>query len=298
MRTGSGGVLLIGFAALVLILSLAAYVNPATIQVKVDPSQDFVDVTDSVNQLVKTVKFLPVGDSGKTEWLESQLETLRKETGFKGVIFNTASYVVNNKVLVLYQLQKGETFFNGTAGDILYFSSGGSGGGGGGGGGESATGPLVFVPSELCLLKTGPISVWPKFFLVLNPTTQKYDATMEITGSDAVFPWIIISYDKPVEVSTGHKPYLDNSSVDFDMPAAKNVTFFTHKFRIPGTASTNMLIWRFPGSSGDEVTVYLPSINAYNSIDARWYNLIDYIGCMIRSIIQGVENAIPTFGGG
>ncbi len=297
MRIGSGGVLLVGFAVLVMIITLAVYVNPATIQVHADTSSDFVDLSDAISQLAGTVKYLPINNSDKIAWLNSQIGVLKREVAPKGVDLKYSSYVTSNKVLVTYSIKRGSTFFNGTAGDVNYFMkcTYEGGGTGGEGGSEQTPGPLKFIPNKLCAYGGGGFIdfYWANFF-VLNPTSEGYDAQMAFIGPDAVFPiWYVVSLQGafPVDFSYGYKSFGENqATVNFYMPPAVSVRVGKWwVFKIPGTAYTSMfLVWRNPmGSYGDLIQTTLPG-NKVNYLPLYWYdNFIDWLQCFITSFKNG-----------
>ncbi len=291
MRIGSGGVLLIGFTVLVMIITLAMYVNPTTVQVHADTSSDFVDLSDAINQLAGTVKYLPVSDHDKYAWLDGQIRVLNRTISPKGVHLNNYSrYIVSDKVLVAYSIRRGSTFFDGVAGDVNYFMKPHYGGGGTGGStGGPTPGPLYFIPNKLCAY--GPRGRfpdhWHALFLVLNPTFSDYNAEMTFIGPDAILPWwLIVPISASGNTVRGLKPFGENqTTLNFYMPSATEIRVKRWTFKVPGVAFTGLFVlWRSPaGNYGDVIQVTL-SGNKVNYLPLYWYdNFFDWLHCFLDS---------------
>jgi hypothetical protein len=139
MRAGSGAVLLVGFALVVMLLSVIGAINQPSIIMKQDPSQDFVDIAGSVSELLSLCKNLASNNPEKAkEYMGKALDTLRINLENKGLELESPIVSADGSYCeVMYYLysKDGSSFFefykkSSTAG------GGGAGGGGGGGGGE------------------------------------------------------------------------------------------------------------------------------------------------------------------
>ena len=85
MRAGSGAVLLVGFALVVMLLSTAEALAPHSIGIKQDPSQDFIDIVGAINEIANTCSSFKGEDSAKYTYMVYMLKMLKNETKVKGM---------------------------------------------------------------------------------------------------------------------------------------------------------------------------------------------------------------------
>lgn len=106
MRAGSGAVLLVGFALVVMLLSIVGTINQPSIVMKQDPSQDFADIAGSVNEIVKSCENLPSNQiNAIKEYIDNTLNTINESLKIKGLALNPLpTQQDNNKIIVFYSL--------------------------------------------------------------------------------------------------------------------------------------------------------------------------------------------------
>jgi|GEM_PF-3340347 len=85
MRSGSGAVLLVGFALVVMLLSVAGAVTPPSIGMKQDPSQDFVDYASSIRNAVHSYDYLRGTGVEKFNYTRDTIYGLVKQYGTRGI---------------------------------------------------------------------------------------------------------------------------------------------------------------------------------------------------------------------
>ena len=85
MRTGSGAVLLVGFAIVVMLLSTASALTPPSIGMKQDPSQDFADFASSVKEIVHSYNSLRGNHEEKSTYIINSLLALSRQYLVKGI---------------------------------------------------------------------------------------------------------------------------------------------------------------------------------------------------------------------
>ncbi len=107
MRAGSGTVLLVGFALVVMLLSTAGIMTPPSIGMKQDPSQDFADFASSINTAVSSYNYLRGKPEEKLRYLAYTLHSVVDQyriKGIDGVVFIAA--VVDNSPYYCCDIKK------------------------------------------------------------------------------------------------------------------------------------------------------------------------------------------------
>jgi hypothetical protein len=110
MRAGSGAVLLVGFALVVMLLSVIEVINQPSIIMKQDPSQDFVDIAGSVSEMLSLCKNLAGSTEKIGDYIDNTLNTLSTSLEKKGLeLYWVPPNVVNDNdgkphLVVMYQL--------------------------------------------------------------------------------------------------------------------------------------------------------------------------------------------------
>ena len=85
MRSGSGAVLLVGFALVVMLLSVASVVTPPSMLIKQDPSQDFADYASSIKEMIHSYNSLRGTHTEKSNYVINSIATLSKQYLVNGI---------------------------------------------------------------------------------------------------------------------------------------------------------------------------------------------------------------------
>ncbi len=104
MRAGSGAVLLVGFALVVMLLSIVSTINQPSIVMKQDPSQDFADIASSVREIAKLCKNSPPGQEDKCiNYIENTINnTVNISLKTKGLILSDPVIIQYFNVVYYY----------------------------------------------------------------------------------------------------------------------------------------------------------------------------------------------------
>jgi hypothetical protein len=150
MRAGSGAVLLVGFALVVMLLSVASVVTPPSTLMKQDPSQDFADIIGSINEMA-SVCSIPSGDQQQKciSYFETSLDKLKESLKTKGIELYYEPVATPSVIYYFYSLNSADNSSSFTAAIGIFLKNPPGEGGGGGGGGLSYK--IKLIPTELCL---------------------------------------------------------------------------------------------------------------------------------------------------
>jgi len=110
MRAGSGAVLLVGFALVVMLLSVAGALTSPAIGMKQDPSQDFADIAASIREITYACGNFR-GNTSKDieEYYNATLTTLSKQLEEKGIVLSVRPDVTYDYTCsVWYKLQSND----------------------------------------------------------------------------------------------------------------------------------------------------------------------------------------------
>jgi len=187
MRAGSGAVLLVGFALVVMLLSVAGALTSPVVGMKQDPSQDFADIAGSIKEMTQACGNFRGTDEEKQAYFNASLEGLAKKFASKGIIMNAYPMVTGGKCSVLYELKSndGSTDVQGfvstdeaTENAWRQYLSGGI---------PSSLSSMIVIPPALCFSDTGHgQGVSNTNFLIGNPNPIKINVIMTYVGSDSL----------------------------------------------------------------------------------------------------------------
>jgi len=272
MRAGSGAVLLVGFALVVMLLSVAGALTSPVIGMKQDPSQDFADVAASIRQITYACGNFGGNDTDRYEYYEATLKTLSEKLREKGILLNYTPIVYWDVCTVIYSLQSSDssTYVEGAVStDISLENALRSSLHGGGQGGYGFPVPLVTIPSALCLNDRGAppsnmhvglgdlrVDIYPNgdvcfkvkdkrkclsselgvYYLIFNLNPTGLDAKLSYEGDDALQNWYV--YNISLDLSSF--PPLDIDKVkDYDNNG--DIEFYLDTSRYQ---TVNLLLWK------------------------------------------------------
>ncbi len=203
-RKGTGTILLIGFAIAVIILSLAAYMAPPEVELQEGVHEEFVDTLSYMISVVDVAARLPGTTEEKADFINKSFSHLRDELLAKGVGLWYQNVTIpliggtGDNVVIIYTLEKGDTYFAGLlATNLTDIQSGigsGRGGPGGGlpGGGSDFDSPFGTFPSKVAKfpdIKWFPYGI---HLLVFNFESYDYNLTIDFEGRDrTLWGWYI-----------------------------------------------------------------------------------------------------------
>jgi len=301
MRTGSGAVLLVGFALVVMLLSVAGALTSPAIGMKQDPSQDFADIAASIRQITYACKNFGGDEGDKESYYDATLGALSEQLSEKGILLDYLPIVIpdeNNSVVcaVVYALQSNDksTYITGLASsdaslesELREYLAGGSSG---------SSPALIIMPSVLCFSdkKQGKYFVDICFggichkdkkkegrhFLMFNLEPTRINATLTYTGNDKLQDWYVyLTSIKGKKKGSGIYFYDNNNDnvIEFYLNSSLNYSTSTQGKRakkpqpqIP--VGVGYIKIKHSGGSGliGNLTVTVPDYNFEQNIPIYW----------------------------
>ncbi len=204
-RSGAGTVLLVGFVIAVTILSIAAYMAPPEIKVEENVHEEFIDTLSYMISVIEVASKLPGTAEEKADFINKSLSHLRNELSTKGIGLWYQNVTIplisgqGDNVVIIYTLEKGDTYFAGLLATNLTdiqkgigSGRGGPGGGVPGGGGSDYDSPFGTFPSKVA--KFPDIRWFPYgiHLIVFNFENYDYNLTIDFEGRDrTLWGWYI-----------------------------------------------------------------------------------------------------------
>jgi len=207
MRTGSGAVLLVGFALVVMLLSVAGALTSPAIGMKQDPSQDFADIAASIRQITYACGNFGGNTTDRSRYYNATLGMLSRQLGEKGIMLNYTTIVYWDVCTVVYTLQSNDnsTYIEGVASTDISLENA-LRNSLHGGGGQGLPLPFIVIPSALCFRDTGT-GIYPPgdicfngicfssrigvYYLMLNINPAGINARLSYAGNDSLQDWYI-----------------------------------------------------------------------------------------------------------
>jgi hypothetical protein len=270
MRSGSGAVLLVGFALVVMLLSVAGTVIPPSIGMKQDPSQSFTDIAGSIREITYACGNFRGDDGDKLSYYNKTLTALSKQLKERGIMLEAYPMVASYKCSVLYILRSNDnsTYVEGfVSTDIStetawkeYLVEGSSG----------SLSSLIIIPPALCFRDKGEGKKESStHFLIGNPNPVRISVILKYIGNDEIKNWYVSFPGQ----GTGVVRDDDNDGdIEFYLnpmtePKGKGVALGQ---RTVGDAFIN--IQHTTGQSGlvDKLTIIIPEYDFTQDIPIYW----------------------------
>jgi len=187
MRAGSGAVLLVGFALVVMLLSVAGALTSPVVGMKQDPSQDFADIAASIREMTYACGDFRGSDEDKYAYFNYSLLALSGKLRAKGMMLEAHPMVTSGKCSVLYKLKSrdGSTDVEGfvstdTATENAWrqYLSGGTPG---------SLSSMIIIPPALCFSDPGKGNKEANtHFLIGNPNPIRVNVILKYVGPDSL----------------------------------------------------------------------------------------------------------------
>ena len=138
-RKGAGTILLVGFAIMVIILTISAYIAPPSVRVETIVQEDFVDTLSYMTTVMETASRLPGTTEDKINFINRSFSALGRNLAEKGIYFVFTNITMpleggnGENIVVIYTLSKEDSYFVGLLATNLTDLQEGIGSGSGGG---------------------------------------------------------------------------------------------------------------------------------------------------------------------
>jgi hypothetical protein len=269
MRAGSGAVLLVGFALVVMLLSVAGTVTPPSIGIKQDPSQDFTDIASAMNEIAKTCNSFRGDDSEKYYYMDSVLKTMKNEMKVKGIsIDNILPSAAGGRCFIVYTLRSWDnsSYFTGVACEPKEsqlckawrdYLSGAS---------LEELSQMVIIPPGLCF-SGGNNKVDSTHFLIGNPNPVRIHIILAYSGNDELQK-LQVQFPGQGEGTI----QANNGVVEFYLDPMTNPTGRGVALGQRTMADAFINIRHTSGQSGlvDKITLTVPEYNFVQEIPIYW----------------------------
>jgi hypothetical protein len=187
MRRGSGAVVLVGFALVVMLLSVVSVMNKPVMLIKQDPSQDFVDIAGSIKDITYACGNFRGGDDEKINYYNKTLTMLSNQLKRRGLILEVYPMVASYKCSVLYILRSADnsTYIQGFVSTDASLESAWKQHLAGGSLGSLSS--LIIIPPALCFRDVGQGEKKSStHFLMSNPNPIRINIILKYVGDDYV----------------------------------------------------------------------------------------------------------------
>jgi len=117
-RKGAGTILPIGFAIMIIMLTIIAYMAPPQIEVQKEVHENFVDTLLYMTSIVNMASKLPGGSDEKAAFIDRSFVSLGMSLLEKGIFLTYTNFTMRleeggDNVVVLYTPSKGSSYFLG-----------------------------------------------------------------------------------------------------------------------------------------------------------------------------------------